>query len=151
MSPTGPDGESERSWMTAGVLCVHGAEQGETLCSTAQLALLHSPFLFLLFFLLPTRSQTRRHDELSSQWSCYSLQVSPEPAKPHDDLRNARLLLCSLSRYLSSTVCHPWTPSPPPPALVQRLLFSLSPSIFVWNNHCIFRLSALRCRSLRLW
>lgn len=28
---------------------------------------------------------------------------------------------------------------------------SLSPSIFVRNNHCIFRLTALRCRSLRLW
>ncbi|XP_034028279.1 zinc finger protein 385A isoform X2 [Thalassophryne amazonica] len=26
--PTCPDGESKRSWMTAGLLCVHGAEQG---------------------------------------------------------------------------------------------------------------------------
>ena len=33
--PTGPDGERERSWMTAGVLCVHGAEQGESLRGTA--------------------------------------------------------------------------------------------------------------------
>lgn len=57
--PTGPDGERERSWMTAGVLCVHGAEQGETLYGTAQL-LLSLPLSFslpLLFFLLPTHSQ----------------------------------------------------------------------------------------------
>lgn len=33
--PTSPDGERERSWMTAGVLCVHGAEQGESLRGTA--------------------------------------------------------------------------------------------------------------------
>ena len=41
--PTGPDGERERSWMTAGVLCVHGAEQGESLRGTALSLSLASP------------------------------------------------------------------------------------------------------------
>lgn len=69
--PTGPDGERERSWMTAGVLCVHGAEQGESLYGTVQLFLsppstlsrsLSHTFslfsLFLLFFLLLSQIYT---------------------------------------------------------------------------------------------
>ena len=76
--PTGPDGERERSWMTAGVLCVHGAEQGESLCGTEQLS--HSPTPSLPPPLLSlTRTLTNIHKIRSSQWSCYSLQVSPEP------------------------------------------------------------------------
>lgn len=31
--PIGPDGDRDKSWVTAGVLCVHGAEQGESLYS----------------------------------------------------------------------------------------------------------------------
>lgn len=86
--PTGPDGERERSWMTAGVLCVHGAEQGETLYGTAQLL---SPALSFSLSLLSFLLLTNIHKIRSSQWSCYSLQVSPEPVKPHRDLKNGLL------------------------------------------------------------
>ena len=59
--PTGPDGERERSWMTAGVLCVHGAEQGETLYGTAQHSL--SLSCSLIFSPPPFLSLTHKYTQ----------------------------------------------------------------------------------------
>lgn len=62
--PTGPDGERERGWMTAGVLCVHGAEQGESLCGTEKLSLSRSLSPSLLSLLLPAHKY-KQNQELS--------------------------------------------------------------------------------------
>lgn len=53
---TSSDGEREWRWMTAGLLCVHGAEQGETLYGTDQLSLSLAPVRFFFSHPLYTKS-----------------------------------------------------------------------------------------------
>ena len=73
--PAGPDGERRREWMTAGVLCVHGAEQGETLYGTTQ----HSPpltffsFTPFFFYFLPTDKSKPKTGVLSGAVTLSSL------------------------------------------------------------------------------
>lgn len=70
----GPDGEKDKSWVTAGVLCVHGAEQGESLYSmTLPLSLCPSISLSLslkktktLEFLVQLLVQLCKHSDLKN-------------------------------------------------------------------------------------
>lgn len=78
--PLGPDGERKWSWMTAGLLRVHGAEQGEALYGTDQpSASLTLPFISIP--LLPHSQMTPKSRVLTR---AFTLQVSTLTLKePH--------------------------------------------------------------------
>lgn len=139
--PTGPDGERKRSWMTAGVLCVHGAEQGEALYSIAQL----SPSLSF-FSISPLFSLTHSHTTSGVLSGAVTLYKSPLSQYSHTVTLE---MVCYNASLLSPPFLHSLFESLSLSSASFSVSLSLSTSIFVRNKHCIFRLTALRCRSLR--
>lgn len=118
---------------------------------TLSLYLFLSPSLFLTHAL--THSQMYTKSRVLSR--AVTLYKSPLSLYSHTVTlkmvcSNALCVLMPLFHSLVPLFCHSLTPS-----LFLLLPFSvalsLSPSIFVRNNHCIFHLTALRCRSLILW
>lgn len=122
--PIGPDGERKWSLVTAGLLCVHGAEQGEALYGTAQLSLsLTLPFIVfsvppslrLLHLLIPNFTQNQ---EFSVELYSYTLTLK----MLRSNAFSASLLLSFILFTFSSIIL--WLP------------ISSSGSPLVFPSHC---------------
>lgn len=102
--PIGPDGDRDKSWATAGVLCVHGAEQGESLYSMTPPPY-RLPLSVLLFLLV---SHSKRLWLWSFYCSCYSAGLSWAPNTVTLKMVHPNTLFLSLPfiQYL----CHLLTP-----------------------------------------
>lgn len=94
--PTGPDGERQREWMTAGVLCVHGAEQGETLYGTTQHSSPTDFFLLHPHFLPTVKSNLKQNFSVGLLCS----QISLVPIKTQSDPKLLPLFLFLISHLV---------------------------------------------------